>query len=167
MMMSGVAAGKPFRRANNAAAPEGKAEVDEPPAWFWAVIEETRPNLAALEAWLVAQPKATVERFANAYWDASSELCDYSEGVLINGDVWSEDSTEDLCAWVVSQGRALWVSVASGERSLAEVAEVYLGRATDAGSIRWTTEVSDPRHRGYQSPEGIARGVYWSRFAED
>lgn len=131
------------------------------PDWFWDAIEATRPHVAALEAWLVAEPKATVEQFALHYDIAAPELADYSCGIEVDGMGWSEDDMEDLCRWIVGQGRAYWQSVIDGDRTLLAAARTFLDDAN-----HWNSEVSDPAHRGYQSPGGIARGVYWSQFGE-
>ena len=143
--------------------------MEEIPDWFWEVIEATKPRVSELEAWLESQPKRTVEHFAFAYMIAATSLADYSEGVRVDGFVWSEDSTEDLCDWVVSQGRVFWTAVVSGDWALADVAEVYLGRPSPLSdeSTQWSHEVSNPDHRGCRTPSSIAGGVYWTRFGED
>lgn len=133
----------------------------EAPDWFWDVIEVTRPNVAALAAWLVAAPKATVEQFGFHYDTAALDLADYSSGIEVDGTGWSEDDMADLCHWIVGQGRAYWQSVIEGDRTLLAAARTY---GDDAN--HWHIKVSDPEHRGYQSPGNIAHGVYWSRFGE-
>ncbi|MGW4382257.1 hypothetical protein [Kitasatospora sp. NPDC004531] len=139
------------------------------PDRFWAALAAARPQLSALERWLVAQPREVVEEFALAYETAAGALADTVEGVRVDGDDWSEDSTEDLCDWVVGQGRELWTAVAAGELPLEQAAQLYLGRAVPhPGSVtEWDAEVADPGHRGYQSPRHLAHGVYRTRFAED
>ncbi|MFF8774542.1 hypothetical protein [Kitasatospora sp. NPDC015120] len=144
-------------------------EPEHIPAWFWDALEAARPHLPALESWLGSRPRGVVEDFALAYESAADALADFSQGVRVDGDVWSEDSTEDLCRWVVGQGRALWCSVLAGERALEDAAQLYLGRVPPGPDQvdPWDGEVADPRHRGYQSPGTIAHGVYRSRFGED
>ncbi|MEE1736537.1 hypothetical protein PUR49_08490 [Streptomyces sp. BE147] len=139
------------------------------PDWFWDVLDATRPRLSALEAWLQAQPRRILEEFALAYLDAAESLTDFSEGVRVDGADWSEDSTEDLCLWVVGQGHRFWYAVITGEWELAEAAQVYLGCPSPLSGevIRWDQVVSDPEHRGYQSPDAIVHGVCRTRFAED
>ncbi|MFB7676710.1 hypothetical protein ACFC26_35420 [Kitasatospora purpeofusca] len=136
---------------------------------FWEVLESTRPRLSALESWLGSQPREVLEAFALAYESAAESLADFSEGVRVDGEVWSEDSTEDLCLWVVGQGRGLWSPVVVGDLPLEEAARMYLGRSPLLPDIvePWDGEVSDPGHRGYQSPGTIVHGVYRTRFAED
>lgn len=135
---------------------------DDVPGWFWDVIDLTRPSVAALETWLATQPGETIARFAFAYWTASTDLADYADGIDVDGFAWSEDDMEDLCEWVVSQGRTYWQSVMSGEHSLRDAAAIYADRST-----HWSTEVVNPEHRGYQAPGSIAHGVYWVRFGTD
>ncbi|MGW2183793.1 hypothetical protein ACWCXX_38535 [Streptomyces sp. NPDC001732] len=144
-------------------------ESDHVPDWFWEVLETTRPRLSALESWLGSQRREVLEDFALAYLDAAETLVDFSEGVSVDGDIWSEDSTEDLCMWVVGQGRGLWQLVTAGKLSLEEVAQAYLGRTPllPAGAAPWDGVVTGPGHRGYQSPEAIVYGVYRTRFAEE
>ncbi|MFJ6621577.1 hypothetical protein ACIQOW_28885 [Kitasatospora sp. NPDC091335] len=132
------------------------------PGWFWEVLEAARPRVAALEAWLGGRPREVLEEFAWAYATAAEELADFAEGVSVDGEVWSEDSTEDLCLWVVGQGYGLWRAVVEGERALEEAARVYLG-----GEAAWDGDVADPAHRGYQSPDAIVHGVHRSRFGEE
>ncbi|MFJ2061086.1 hypothetical protein ACIOMM_34920 [Streptomyces sp. NPDC087908] len=144
-------------------------ELGQVPDWFWEVLDVTRPCLAALEAWLESQRREILESFALAYLDAAESLIDFSEGVHVDGEVWSEDGTEDLCMWVVGQGRGFWHSVLTGERELTDLAQVYLGRPSPLGGevIQWDQEVSASEHQGYQSPDAIVYGVYRTRFAED
>lgn len=131
------------------------------PDWFWDVIEAAKPRVAALEAWLAAQPEATMAQFALIYETAAAELADYWDGIEVDGDVWSEDDMEDLCDWVVSQGRDYWTSVRTGDRPLIEAARTYR-----AESGTWDPAITNPEHRGYASPQAIVHGVYWSRFGE-
>ncbi|MER6360478.1 hypothetical protein [Kitasatospora sp. NPDC001527] len=139
------------------------------PEWFWDVLEATRPRLSALEAWLGSQPREVLEEFALAQLEAAEALADFAEGVIVDGDGWSEDSTEDLCLWVVGQGRAFWQRVVTGELGLDEAARAYLGRTPPLpeGTVAWDGVVADPEHRGYQSSAAIVHGVYRTRFGED
>jgi hypothetical protein len=139
-----------------------KDDVDfEVPDWFWDVIEAARPNLMALESWLVAAPKATVEQYGFHYDTASLALAEYASAIEVDGTVWSEDDMADLCHWIVGEGRTYWQSVVDGDRTLLEAARTYGDPAH-----HWNDEVANPNHRGYQSPWGIAHGVYWSRFGK-
>ncbi|HEX5402888.1 MAG TPA: hypothetical protein VFX16_11380 [Pseudonocardiaceae bacterium] len=137
-------------------------DEDEVPDWFWDVIESTRPRVAALEAWLQAQPRETVARFALTYEDAASDLAEYWNGIVVDGVGWSVDDMEDLCDWVVSQGHTYWLTVRSGAHPLVDAAREY-----HAESGAWDAIVASPEHRGYASPAGIGHGVYWTRFGED
>ncbi|MEU9927717.1 hypothetical protein ACH4F3_22975 [Streptomyces anulatus] len=140
-----------------------------------AELFERGVNAAEVARRLRVSPKSAcgagraLEAFALAYASAAESLADFSEGVSVDGDVWSEDSTEDVCMWVVGQGYGLWNSVVVGELRLEEVAQMYLGRAPllPEGVAPWDGVVSDPEHRGYQSPGTIVHGVYRTRFAEE
>jgi hypothetical protein len=142
--------------------------MDKPPDWFWKLIDSTRPDLQRLETWLLSASREEIEQFAMAYEIAAESVGEYWAGPDVDGVQFSEDDTEDLCKWVVSQGQTFWESAISGEPSLVELARLYW-RAED-GEIpelpNWTTEVANPQHEGYQSPEYIAYGVYESRFGE-
>ncbi|MFF2658155.1 hypothetical protein ACFVUH_12395 [Kitasatospora sp. NPDC058032] len=141
---------------------------DEVPDWFWAALEATRPRLSALESWLESRPREVLEAFALAFEAAADALADFSDGVRVDGFGWSEDDTEDLCLWIVGQGRGFWESVLAGERSLEEAAQLYLGRVPPSAGqvVPWDEEVTNPEHRGYQSPGTIVHGVYRTRFSE-
>jgi len=141
--------------------------MESPPDWFWNILDSTRPSLAALEAWLVNAPKKRLEQFASAYELAAHSLRDYWDGPLVDGIQYSEDDTEDLCNWIVAQGRELWQRVRAGDIDIGRVASIVskghfhlLPVPTD----KWTTEVHNPKHLGYQDPALIAMGVYHSRF---
>ena len=143
--------------------------MEHPPDWFWNILESTRPSLMKLESWLVTAPREHVEEFAAAYELAAKTLCDYWDGPLVDGIQYSEDDTEDLCNWIVSQGRELWHKVAGGDLDIGHVASVVARRDYNLLPVAikdWSTEVRDPKHRGYQAPESIAMGVYYSRFGK-
>jgi hypothetical protein len=141
----------------------------EVPEWFWEVLDTTRPSLLALERWLGDQPGTVLVEFARAYLEAAEALADYAQGVVVDGFVWSEDSTEDLCLWVVGQGRDLWHAVVAGELTLAETAGAYLGRPSPlSGAVTpWDQAVAHPGHRGSQSPDALVHAVHRTRFAAD
>ena len=146
--------------------------MEETPDWFWEVIEVTRPHVSRLEAWLESQPKTILERFAFGYASAASSLVDYWQGHTLGLCAgWSEDDTEDLCLWVVGQGRAYWASVASGQRAWADVVDAYERHESppDDGPdepVQWIHS-TNPDYRGSSTPDSIADGVYWKRFGEE
>ncbi|MFB6891530.1 hypothetical protein ACFCX4_19740 [Kitasatospora sp. NPDC056327] len=148
---------------------EPGTEADDVPGWFWEVLAATRPRLTALESWLGSRPREVLEEFALAHECAAESLADYADGVCVDGDGWSEDDTEDLCAWVVAQGHGFWEAVRTGRLRLDEAARLYLGRTPPPPGhpAPWDDEVADPRHRGYRSPAAIVHGVYRTRFAEE
>ncbi|MFB7256974.1 hypothetical protein [Streptomyces nojiriensis] len=144
-------------------------ELEDVPGWFWEVLDAARPSLSALEAWLEAQPRDVLEEYALAYLEAAEALIDFSEGVTVDGAGWSEDSTEDLCMWVVGQGRAFWRSTVEGAWELPDAAQAYLGRSSPlVGEVTpWDEQVRRPEHTGYRSPGTLVHGVYRRRFGQD
>lgn len=126
----------------------------------------TRPSLAGLETWLVNAPKEQLEQFAAAYEFAAQSLCGYWDGPLVDGIQYSEDDIEDLCNWIVSQGRELWQKVAGGDIDIGRVASIVARRDYHLLPVtikEWTKEVRDRKHRGYQDPALIAMGVHYTR----
>ncbi|MEV7560257.1 hypothetical protein [Streptomyces sp. NPDC089795] len=144
-------------------------EPEVVPGWFWEVLDTARPSLSALESWLEAQPRDVLETYAVAYLEAAESLIDFSEGVTVDGEVWSEDSTEDLCVWVVGQGRAFWRSTIEGSWDLSDAAQAYLRRPSSVmGEVTWWDgQVRRPEHTGYASPATLVHGVYRTRFGQD
>ncbi|WP_405436845.1 hypothetical protein OG373_07365 [Streptomyces avidinii] len=144
-------------------------EAEDVPGWFWEVLDTARPSLSALESWLESQPRGVLEGYALAYLEAAESLVDFSEGVTVDGEVWSEDSTEDLCMWVVGQGRVFWRSTVEGAWELPEVAQAYLGRpsALVREVTQWDDRVRSPGHTGYGTPGTLVHGVYRTRFGQD
>ncbi|MEZ6136324.1 MAG: hypothetical protein R3C53_15625 [Pirellulaceae bacterium] len=143
--------------------------METPPDWFWDVLQSTSPSLKALEAWLVNVPKERVEQFASAYELAAQSLCDYWNGPIVDGVQYSEDDTEDVCNWIVSQGPGLWQRVFTGELDLERVAKIIFNghfHLLPEPVIEWSEDVADPAHDGYQDPALIAAGVFYSRFGE-
>jgi hypothetical protein len=135
------------------------------PAWFWLVIDAAGRRVDVLEAWLMTQPREVVVAYGQAYVAAAADLVEgyFADGVVVEGAVWSEDSTQDLCTWVVGQGRALWARVASGDLPLADAARVYLGRVP--GSVAWALDGSGAA--AVKSPWRIEGTIYWDRFGEE
>ncbi|MFI5911350.1 hypothetical protein [Dactylosporangium sp. NPDC051541] len=137
----------------------------EIPAWFWLVIDAAGHRLDVLESWLMQQPKDVVVAYGQAYVVAAADLVEgyFADGVLVDAEVWSEDSTEDLCTWIVGQGRELWARVASGDLPLSDAAQIYLGRVP--GSVPWAPDASGASI--VKSPWRIEGTVYWNRFDEE
>ncbi|MFF4426331.1 hypothetical protein ACFY04_37145 [Streptomyces sp. NPDC001549] len=144
-------------------------ETEDVPGWFWEVLDTARPSLSALESWLESQPRGVLEGYALAYLEAAESLIDFSEGVTVDGEVWSEDSTEDLCMWVVGQGRVFWRSTVEGAWELPDAAQAYLGRPSPLmwEVTQWDAQVLRPEHTGYRCPGTLVHGVYRTRFGQD
>lgn len=86
-----------------------------------------------------------------------------------NLGVLSEDSTEDLCKWIVSQGRGLWQRATAPDADLTSLAHLY--RSAEQGLVpeypRWSTAVTNPEYQGYQDPCYIAYPIYRARFSAE
>ena len=74
----------------------------------WEQLESHGRDQAGLVAWLRAAPAEEIVAFQAAYELAAEELADYWDGPEVGGVQYSEDDTEDLCHWIVAQGRTAW-----------------------------------------------------------
>jgi hypothetical protein len=54
--------------------------MDQPPEWFWSVIERSKPSLKRLAEWLEAAPKEEVIKFAFFFELAAEKVADFSSG---------------------------------------------------------------------------------------
>ena len=140
--------------------------MDQPPEWFWSVIERSKPSLKRLAEWLEAAPKEAVIRFAFLYELAAEEVADFSSGPDVDGVQYSEDDTEDLCNWVVSQGSGLWRKAITREIDLASLARLNEDsrRNESAEYQTWVVDVSDSAYDGYLAPHCLAHPIYRKRF---
>ena len=102
--------------------PDERVNAMEPmPELLWTVIENSKPSLQRLADWLESASREDVERFALTYEWAAQEIAEYWQGPLVDDVQYSEDDTEDLCNWIVSQGRKLWGQAVSEEIDLADL----------------------------------------------
>jgi hypothetical protein len=134
--------------------------AEEVPAWFWDVIETNRPSIARLVAWLESATEDEIVSYQLAYELAAEAIIGYWEGPSVEGVQFSEDDTEDMCRWVVSQGRQAWEDARSGRVRLDVVALRYLTRdagplSEDAGPL--------PEQDGW-TPGNPAYSVFFERF---
>ncbi|WP_433217212.1 hypothetical protein ACQP00_09230 [Dactylosporangium sp. CS-047395] len=113
--------------------------------WFWSVLETHARDMDGLVAWLRSAPRDQVVAFQVAYEEAAGELADYWDGPLVDGVQYSEDDTEDLCLWIVAQGRDAW-----------EDARVDFGAAVRRYGAR---DVDDA-----WVPGGVAYQIFFGRF---
>ncbi|WP_432824790.1 hypothetical protein [Dactylosporangium sp. CA-092794] len=120
----------------------------EVPAWFWDVIEAHKPGTASLAGWLRRAAEDEIVAYQLAYELAAEEVADYWDGPVVDGVQYSEDDTEDLCKWVVAQGRAAWAAARSGPEGMADAVRRYTAR--DAAEA-WT-------------PDGAAHAIFHERF---
>ena len=140
--------------------------MEQPPDWFWSAIEQAKPSLGRLAKWLESASKEEVIQFALAYEWAAEEVADYWAGPNVDGAPYSEDDTEKMCKWVVSQGRGLWKRAVAREIDLVELArlEVASGLGESGEYPGWVADVADSAYDGYLAPESIAHAVYRTRF---
>ncbi len=147
------------------------AEPQEIPEWFWSLIETTKPSLALLIERLEALSQAELEQWQRAYELAAAAIVPYWDGPDMGGNlgVLSEDSTEDLCEWIVSQGRELWQRATGPGADLIYLAHLY--QRAEQGLIpeypAWSTAVTNPEYRGYRDPCYIAYPIYRARFGSE
>jgi hypothetical protein len=138
----------------------------EIPDWFWDLLESCRPNLQALASKLEALPRERLVAYAATYERAAEDLCDYWSGPMVDGARLSEDDTEDLCHWIVSQGPDVYRRALALRGQLQPLWLRYRAseRGEDAEYPRWSVEVQNEAYRGYQSPSGIPHPIYEARF---
>jgi len=118
------------------------------PDWLWTTLDSPRPETTRLGDALEAMSQDKLVAFARHYRDAAEAVCNYWDGPVIDGEGLSEDGTEDLCNWIVSQGQAMWrQAIAAGPTRLEPFVRKY--------------EAQGPAH---YSPFGIACAVYERRF---
>jgi hypothetical protein len=129
--------------------------MDEIPEWLWRVIEQTKPSSEKLIQWFESVEKERIVQFYVAFDYASQEISDYSAGVRIDNYVFSEDSMEDLCDWIVSQGKDLWEQSTGETADLVAIARIYLDVENDPNAKypKWF-------------PQTIAHRFYYKHFNE-
>lgn len=142
--------------------------------WFWNIIESNKPLLTNLEMTLEQSDQETVENYFALYTTASQEIVDYWDAPF------SEDSTEDICDWIVSQGKVFWEIVVNNEIDLLQAHQLMVEidivksesepkptpKPTKYANMvcHWNNEVKNEKYQGYQSPKALAIGVYYEKF---
>lgn len=136
------------------------------PGWFWELVDSSRPSLQDLAVKLEALPRDQLIEYASTYVRAAEELCDYWSGPVVDGVEFSEDDTEDLCRWIVSQGPILYAQALALQGRLEPLVVRYWAseRGEDPEYPLWSTEVKNLAYRGYQSPGGIPHPIFEARF---
>ncbi|MFG2044596.1 DUF4240 domain-containing protein [Dactylosporangium sp. NPDC048998] len=99
--------------------------VEQMPDRFWSVLESHARNQDSLVSWLRRASADEIVAYQLAYEQAAEEIADYWDGPVVDGVPYSEDDTEDLCKWVVAQGREAWVAACS---DLGEAVRRYTAR---------------------------------------
>lgn len=140
--------------------------MEQIPSLLWEVMASTRPSLRRLAARLESMPREELETFALAYERAAEEIVGYWEGPVVDGVEYSEDDTEDLCKWIVSQGEALWLQAVSRQRDLVNLAHLHeLARRGEGREyVRWDADLENRLYVGSRTPEGLAFRIYEARF---
>ena len=138
----------------------------EAPSWFWELLTSSCRSLQELADRLEALSREQVIEYAVTYRKAAERLCDYWAGPVVDGVDFSEDDTEDLCHWIVSQGPDLYAQALSLHGKLEPLARRYWAseQGQDPEYPAWTTAVLNPAYRGYQSPGLIPHAVFEARF---
>jgi hypothetical protein len=143
-------------------------QSDGVPDWFWDTLDGARPNLNVLAQVLEAMSRDQLVEFARLYRDAAQAVCPYWHGPTVDDIRFSEDDTEDLCNWIVSQGKRIWLEAVAASKTLEPfVRRYWAAEAGTRGAGAWNEDVSNEAYRGYQSPAYIAYGVFAARFDED
>nr|BFE62418.1 hypothetical protein GCM10020063_069440 [Dactylosporangium thailandense] len=84
---------------------EGRVEVSDR---FWDVLESHGRSQARLVGWLREASEDEIVDYQGSFEAAAEELADYWDGPVVDGVQYSEDDTEDLCLWIVGEGRESW-----------------------------------------------------------
>jgi hypothetical protein len=147
------------------------AESESIPDWFWSLIEVARPSLQLLIERLEALSQTEIAQWQQAYELAAEAIVPYWDGPDMGGEVGvlSEDGTEDLCKWIVSQGRGLWQQATAPNADLKSLVRLYW--RANQGMVPeyppWSKTVENPEYRGYQDPSCIAYPIYRARFGAE
>jgi hypothetical protein len=136
--------------------------------WFWDLIQECRPVLKNLEKRLEAMPRDQLEKYMVYYDIASEHICEPWDGPYIDESVGnlSEDGTEDLTDWIVSQGRSVWEYALSPRADFKVLFYLSVGEEPDhdLDIAEWCCDVAKESHEGWQQPKDLARIIYEERF---
>jgi hypothetical protein len=140
-------------------------------AWFWDLISECSPSLKYLEEQLESFSEEKLKKYL-MYWDISSRaLCAPWDGPYIDDEIeqLSEDSTEELTDWIVSQGKSAWEYALRNPDQLSELFCISNGngKSKEFETTLWNTKVSKKNHIGFQSPKDIAIIIIEELFEED
>jgi hypothetical protein len=136
------------------------------PDWFWQLLDSSRPILQDLAAKLEVLPREELVAYAATYERAVQSLCDAWAGPEVDGIQFSEDDTEDLCRWVVSEGQELYVQAVALQGRLASIVPRYWAseRGDDREHPSWSVQLENEAYRGHQSPRDIVYAIYEARF---
>jgi hypothetical protein len=134
---------------------------------FWTVLESAKQDLGRLAEWLESASQTEIVAFQTEFEAAKEDLADYSEGITFNGTTTSEDATQDICAWIVGQGRVVWEAAFSSKDDLSSYAQGYQlfeSRRSTKGS--WNDSGLGDKYRGSRSAAILAYRIYEDRFGD-
>ncbi len=139
------------------------------PAWFWELLDSSRPSLLALARKLEQLPRDQLIAYAAIYKKAAQTLCNYWEGPVVDGMGFSEDDTEDLCCWIVAQGRRFYTEALRLRGHLEPLVRQYGAseRGESSEHPPWFLDVANPGYSGYMSPSALPHAVFETRFGSD
>ncbi len=83
--------------------------------WFWAIIDSAHADRAALRGALLHLSKGDIRRFQEEFVECAGELTCEPFMAFVEE---SEDGLDDVAEWVVSQGRAKYLSVIESPSSI-------------------------------------------------
>jgi hypothetical protein len=138
------------------------------PDWFWEIVDSTRPDLLALAEQLEKLDREQLLSYYHFYEVASDAVCHQWEGPYIDDEIrhLSEDGTQDLTYWIVSNGKDFWLRATEPDADLVEL--FWMSVEVDRGEIpdppKWTSDVANDNRRGSQTPNYIAGAIYRERF---
>jgi len=134
---------------------------------FWTVLESVRPDLSRLADWLESASRTQIVAFQAEFEAAKEDLADYSEGIRFNGTTTSEDATQDICAWIVGQGRVAWEAAFSRKSDLSAYAQEHQDSESQVSTKGvWNDSGLGEKYRGSRSPAILAYCIYEDRFGD-
>jgi hypothetical protein len=145
--------------------------VDDVSEWFWIVLEQMKPDLGRLAAWLETASRAEIEDFAREFRRAKAYVvADRAKGIEVDGAIFSEDATEDFYDWIVAQGRPFWKAAVASRTDLSGLAREYQraqGSGSKAADRAWNAAALGQKYSGSHAPRLLAYAIYDARFGAD
>jgi hypothetical protein len=134
------------------------------------LIEQSKPDLNALEATLLKMDRTSIEKFLVYYHIASEWACAKWSGPYINESIGhlSEDSTEDLTDWIVAQGQKAWNYAQTENANWPQLFDLsnYPNSNCCEQIIDWYTSYPNNTQTGWGSIKYTAVKIFEDRFDE-